>query len=152
MDAAYRDAYGEAPSVWAWTGWVRNFRHFGLLVGGVVANRNSHRKRKSERLRERYYRSADFDFDAWYALAEARARRLIALGYDYYQAGDFSPASRQEFCRAADIGDLIEPSNDGLPSLPELPPVSGESATRARGTAKGRRKASPAQDHREVAA
>lgn len=121
MDAAYRATYGDAPSAKNWTRWVRNFRHFGLIVGGLAARRNSKRKRQDESLRRRYYCSNEFNFDLWYVLAEQRALALIDLGYAYFKAGDFSSSARAAFLASAGIDDLVEPAEHLLPKLPALP-------------------------------
>ncbi|MSP63321.1 MAG: hypothetical protein EXR72_23860 [Myxococcales bacterium] len=121
MQNAYRGSYGDAPAPRLWTGWVRSFRHFGLMVGNKLAARDSTRKRKDERLMERYYRSADFDFNAFYVHSERRLAELVNLAYRYFEAGDFSPAAEERFCVAAHIDNLADPDGLGLPLLPSLP-------------------------------
>jgi hypothetical protein len=123
MRDAYQGAYGNAPSAQKWTGWVRSFRHFGLLVAGPHAARNSRRLRASEELRARYFANAAFDFYSFYRCSERRLGELLALGLDYLEAGDFSRSSEETFVAAARIDDLAEPepqANDRLPELPRL--------------------------------
>ena len=120
MQAAYRGAYGDAPNVDTWAGWVRNFRHFGFLVSSPLAARNSQLKRRDLSLRARYYDNDVFHFDEFYAHSERRLGELTTLAHDYFVAGDFSRAAEDAFVAAAGIDDLAEPSPLGLPSLPRL--------------------------------
>jgi hypothetical protein len=123
MQDAYRGAYGGAPEIATWAGWVRSFQHFGALVAGPWAARNSRRVRRDPALRARYFENEVFDFHAFYAVSERRLAELCNLGYDYVTAGDFSRAAEDAFVEAARIDDLAEPEpqpQDGLPELPRL--------------------------------
>jgi hypothetical protein len=120
MQQAYRGAYGGAPSVAQWSGWVRSFRHFGALVSSPFAARNSRRKRMDASLRTRYFENDVFRFYQFYARSEARLVELSRLALDYVSAGDWSRAAEDAFCSAAKIDDLAEPAPRDLPSLPQL--------------------------------
>lgn len=117
---AYRGAYGGAPEGRRWAGWVQSFRHFGELVAGPWAARNSRIKRGPE-LRDRYYENDIFRVADFYACAERRLVTLCNLGADYFRAGDFSRTAEDAFVAAAGIDDLAEPVP--APDLPSLPPV-----------------------------
>ncbi len=122
---AYQGAYGGAPAAKAWRGWVRSFRHFGLLVGLPLAARNSRLMRGDVRLRLRYFENAVFDFWAFYAGAERRLAKLTALALDYFDAADFSRAAEDAFVEASGIDDLAEPvPGPDLPQLPRLVAVN----------------------------
>jgi hypothetical protein len=121
---AFRNAYGTAPPARTWAGWARSFRHFGLLVGGRLAARNSKKVRRDPALVARYVRSDEFNFDAFYRCAVERVAELVNLSAGYLEAGDFSEAAELRFCAAARIDDLAEPSGRGLPRLPSLPTPS----------------------------
>jgi hypothetical protein len=115
---AFLRTYGDAPSEQEWTGWVRTARHFGFLVSGVLARRNSRRLRTAEH-RARYYECDDFHFDDFYAVSEVRARQLIELAVGYLLNGDFRASTAAEFDEAAAIDDLAYPRPVGLPPLPD---------------------------------
>src|SRR5688572_4873541 len=122
--AAYRGAYGSAPTAARWCGWVRSFRHFGLLVGSALAARNSQVVRHDAGLRRRYFQNEQFDFFEFYAGAERRLAHLGHLALDYFDAGDLSLAAEQAFVDASGIDDLAEPTHgDDLPTLPRLPAI-----------------------------
>lgn len=124
MRDAYHGAYGDAPDGDAWAGWVRSFRHFGLLVSLPIARRNSQKKQRDPSLRPRYFDNDVFRFWDFYAHSERRVAELCNLGYDYFDAGDFSRAAEDAFVRAARIDDLAEPGlyhPDLLAQLPVLP-------------------------------
>lgn len=121
MQEAYRGAYGNAPTGKMWSGWVRSFRHFGLMVGNKFAAANSKKVRRDERLLDRYYRSEAFDFDAFYVHSERRLAELVNLAFHYFETADFSPAAEERFCVLAHIDNLADPDGLGLPMLPELP-------------------------------
>jgi hypothetical protein len=121
MREAFRHAYGNAPRAEQWTTWVRNFRHFGLSVGNALAGRNSRKVRKDPKLYERYFRSSEFDFSAFYVHSERRVVELVNLAHDYFVAGDFSPSAEARFCERARIDNLADPDGAGLPALPALP-------------------------------
>jgi hypothetical protein len=125
MQDAYRGAYGDAPDVDRWSGWVRNFSHFGVLVGGPMARRNSLRVRKSAELRARYFENHEFSFWDHYARSEQRVVELTRLSFDYFEAGDFSPASEAAFRRSARIDDLAEPRSDEIDGLPAAIRLAG---------------------------
>jgi hypothetical protein len=120
MSEAYRGAYGDAPDQKAWATWVRNFRHFGLLVSMPIAAQNSQKMRHDPLLRWRYFENDVFQFWDFYAHSERRVAELCNLGYDYFVAGDFSRAAEDAFVSAAQIDDLAEPNPLGLPFLPRL--------------------------------
>jgi hypothetical protein len=126
MRDAYRGAYGDAPDGETWAGWVRSFRHFGLLVALPIARRNSEKKQRDPSLRPRYFENDVFRFWDFYAHSERRVVELCNLGYAYFDAGDFSAAAEDAFVRAARIDDLAEPGLYHpellavLPSLPRL--------------------------------
>jgi len=127
---AYHGAYGGAPDGQRWAGWVRSFRHFGELIAGPWAARNSRRKRGPE-LRARFYDNEVFRFDAFYRCAERRLVALCNLGFDYFRAGDFSPVAEAAFVAASTIDDLAEPVPAAdLPSLPEVTIASTPGHTR----------------------
>lgn len=124
MRDAYRGAYGGAPSAETWAGWVRSFRHFGLLVSMPIARRNSEKKQRDASLRPRYFENDVFRFWDFYACSERRLTELANLAYAYFDAGDFSPAAEDAFVRAARIDDLAEPGlyyPELLAALPPLP-------------------------------
>ncbi len=123
MQEAYRGAYGNAPSGKLWSGWVRSFRHFGLMVGNKLAAANSKKKRKDDRLLERYHRCGEFDFDAFFVHSERRLVELVNLAWRYFEAADFSAEAEDRFCLEAHIDNLAEPDGLGLPPLPELPAI-----------------------------
>src|SRR5262249_9505368 len=87
MQSAYRGAYGGAPEVKPWAGWVRRFRHFGALVSTPFAARNSARKRQDPTLRERYFENETFRFYDFYQHAERRLRELSQLALDCFESG-----------------------------------------------------------------
>jgi hypothetical protein len=128
MRDAYRGAYGDAPDVSTWAGWVRSFRHFGLLVALPIAQRNSEIKQRDPALRPRYFENDVFRFWDFYAQSERRVVELGNLAYDYFDAGDFSASAEDAFVSAARIDDLAEPGLyhpellARLPSLPRLAP------------------------------
>jgi len=127
MRDAYRGAYGDAPDGATWAGWVRSFRHFGLLVALPIAKRNSDKKQRDPSLRPHYFENDVFRFWDFYACSERRVTELCNLGYDYFDAGDFSPAAADAFVRAARIDDLAEPGlvyPELLAALPALPRLS----------------------------
>ncbi len=127
MRDAYRGAYGDAPDGETWAGWVRSFRHFGLLVSLPIARRNSEKKQRDPSLRPRYFENDVFRFWDFYAYSERRVTELANVGYDYFDAGDFSPAAEDAFVRAARIDDLAEPGlvyPELLAALPALPRLS----------------------------
>ena len=118
MQAAYRGAYGDAPDVKTWAGWVRSFRHFGAMVSSPFAAKNSEKKRKDPSLRQRYIENDQFRFGDFYAVAEKRLGELTTLAADCFD-GSFSD---EEFRLAARIDDLAEPDArlQGLPPLEQL--------------------------------
>jgi hypothetical protein len=127
---AYQGAYGGAPDGKRWAGWVRSFRHFGELIAGPWAARNSRIKR-GPGLRARYYENEVFRFGEFYACAERRLVTLCNLGVDYFRAGDFSPGAEDAFVGASRIDDLAEPEPAAdLPSLPRLTVVSPPGSAR----------------------
>lgn len=123
MRDAYRGAYGDAPDGDAWAGWVRSFRHFGILVALPIARRNSEKKQQDPSLRPRYFENDVFRFWQFYACSERRVTELGNLGYAYFDAGDFSTAAEDAFVRAARIDDLAEPGLAIPALLDELPPL-----------------------------
>jgi hypothetical protein len=124
MQNAYRGAYGDAPDGSTWAGWVRSFRHFGLLVSLPIARKNSEKKRRDPALRPRYFEDDVFRFWDFYSCSERRVTELCNLAYDYFDAGDFSQAAEDAFVRVACIDDLAEPGlhhPERLADLPSLP-------------------------------
>lgn len=124
MRDAYRGAYNDAPRGETWAGWVRSFRHFGLLVSLPPARANSEKKQRDPALRPRYFENDLFCFWDFYACSERRVTELANLAYDYFDAGDFSSAAEELFLRAARIDDLAEPGlyyPELLATLPVLP-------------------------------
>jgi hypothetical protein len=115
MQSAYRGAYGDAPDVATWAGWVRSFRHFGAMVSTPFAAKNSAKKRQDPSLRDRYFENDRFRFYEFYPVAEERLGELAQLALDYFD-GKISEA---EFRSAARIDDLAEPN----PQLQGLPPL-----------------------------
>lgn len=127
MRDAYRGAYGDAPDGGSWAGWVRSFRHFGLLVSLPIARRNSEKKQQDPSLRPRYFANDVFRFWDFYACSERRVTELCNLAYGYFDAADFSTAAEDAFVRAARIDDLAEPGlhhPELLAALPALPRLS----------------------------
>jgi hypothetical protein len=120
MQAAYRGAYEDAPDVATWAGWVRSFRHFGVLVSSPMAARNSRIKRRDPSLRARYFENEVFRFYEFYAASERRLAELATLAHDYFDAADWSRAAEDAFVAAARIDDLAEPTPRDLPPLPAL--------------------------------
>ena len=121
IDDAYRGAYGNAPEATRWSGWVRSFRHFGLLVGSSFAARNSQVVRHDPNLRLRYFENSVFDFWQFYAGAERRLQHLTALSLAYFEAGDFGETAERAFVLASQIDDLAEPRlGFDLPILPRF--------------------------------
>jgi hypothetical protein len=123
MSSAYRGAYGDAPDATTWAGWVRSFRHFGLLVSTPMAKRNSERKRRDTSLYPRYFENDVFNFWEFYACSERRVVELANLALDYFNAGDFSAAAEDAFVAAARIDDLAEPGLGDPRALAALPPL-----------------------------
>jgi hypothetical protein len=123
--AAYQKMWGDAPSRADWTGWVRSFSQFGMMVGyglgGWMSRRNSLKLRTVEN-REHYFQSRDFDF---YDFMKAARRRVIDIAnraHAYFAAGDFSPAERTRFVsEIAFDGTLAEPLGAHGPRLPDAP-------------------------------
>jgi hypothetical protein len=115
MQSAYRGAYGNAPAVATWAGWVRSFRLFGGLVSTPFAAKNSARTGQDMSLRERYFENETFDFYDFYAHSERRLGELTQLALDYFD----SPSDEAAFRKAARIDDLAEP-DAGLQGLPAL--------------------------------
>jgi hypothetical protein len=127
MRDAYRGAYGDAPDGNSWAGWVRSFRHFGLLVSLPIARHNSQQKQQDPTLRPRYFENDVFRFWDFYACSERRVTELANLAYGYFDAGDFSTVAEDAFVRAARIDDLAEPGlhhPELLADLPGLPRLS----------------------------
>jgi hypothetical protein len=123
--SAYRGAYETAPAALQFCRWVRNFRQFGILLSTPLVAKHSVRCR-TEALRERYFQNEVFDCREFFTAAERRLGPLATLAYDYFVAGDFSPASEEAFCRASGIDDLAEPAPLDIPELPFLAPVRGK--------------------------
>jgi hypothetical protein len=123
MRDAYSGAYGDAPDGATWAGWVRSFRHFGLLVSLPIARRNSEKKQRDPSLRPRYFENDLFRFWDFYACSERRVTELCNLAYAFFDAGDFSPAASDAFVRAARIDDLAEPGLYHPELLATLPPL-----------------------------
>src|SRR5258708_4006785 len=82
-------ASGHAPAGETWAGWVRRFRHFGLLVSMPIAKRNSDKKGRDPLLRPRYFENDVFRFWDFYGCSERRVTELCNLGHAYFDAGDF---------------------------------------------------------------
>src|SRR5262249_11541133 len=51
MQDAYRGVYGDAPDSATWAGWVRSFRHFGVLAALPIARKNSAKRAGDASLR-----------------------------------------------------------------------------------------------------
>ena len=85
--------------------WVRNFRHFALMVCMPWAHRNSLNKGTPEN-RRRYYENDQFCFLDYWQRAYARSVALLNLAHEVWAAGDFGAASREDFLRQAQICDL----------------------------------------------
>jgi hypothetical protein len=147
---AYTGAYGNAPDAARWCGWVRSFRHFGLLVGSPLAARNSRLVRNDPRLRLRYFQNTTFDFWAFYAGAERRLAHLTQLALDYFTTADFSAAAEHAFAVASRIDDLAEPAlGADLPPLPPSEAVCTPGITLPAGEAPWRKRARRAAQRRE---
>ncbi|HEX4461355.1 MAG TPA: zinc dependent phospholipase C family protein [Polyangia bacterium] len=124
MQNAYRGVYGDAPDPKTWMGWVRSFRHFGLLVSLPIAQLNSTKKHRDPLLKPRYFENEVFRFWDFYAASERRLVELCNLAYAYFDAGEFTRATEDAFVRAAQIDDLAEPGlhyPERLADLPSLP-------------------------------
>jgi hypothetical protein len=117
IQSAYRGAYGGTPSAATWSGWVRSFAHFGLMVSGPLAARNSLRVRKDPSWRSRFYENETFRFGEFYSCSERRLGQLTTLAHDLFT----SPAHESHFIAHAGIDDLAEPvPTADLPSLTQI--------------------------------
>lgn len=116
--------FGRAPSAKEWTSWIRSFRHFGRMVGGPMALKNSLRLRTPEN-RAHYFHNEDFDFYEFWAHSLRMGRELLHLGLAYYEAGEFDDGSRERFVARSGIDrdNLGDPSGAGLPQLPRMTTV-----------------------------
>src|SRR5215470_5786636 len=111
--ASYHSMWGDAPGRGEWTGWVRSFAQFGMMVGygvgGWLSRRNSHKLRTPAN-RVRYFKSADFDFYEFMTAARARVIHIANRSYEYFAAADFSAAACDRFlAEVAFDGTLAEP-------------------------------------------
>ena len=107
--AAYRAMWGEAPTRAQWTGWVRSFAQFGVMVSGRVARRDS-LKIRTAACRARYFQCDEFDFYAFMAVARRRVVALANLAHAYFDAGDFGPDAEARLVAALGFdGSLAEP-------------------------------------------
>jgi hypothetical protein len=107
--ASYRAMWGEAPRRAEWTGWVRSFAQFGVLVGGWLSRQNS-LKLRTPANRALYFQSREFDFYDFMAVARRRLVGIANRAHAYFDGGDFAGAARARFI--ADIGfdgSLAEP-------------------------------------------
>jgi hypothetical protein len=148
----YGPLLGKQPSAGEWTSWVRSFRQFGRMVSGPMARNNSHRLRTAEH-REHYFQNADFDFYAFWEHSLRMGREICALALDYFEAGEFDPASREAFIAASGIdrNNLGDPSGDGLPRLPRAAAAPSPLAYSPGAFAPGGRSRSSAEASRRVA-
>lgn len=125
IDRAYRVAYGGAPPTSTWARWVRNFRQFGKLASGPIANWDSKKllgPRHAPALRARYVENEVFSLYDYYAQAEVKLVRLTQTGAAFLDAGDFSLDGIEALTAALGFTDLAEPTDD--PTLPALPRLS----------------------------
>jgi hypothetical protein len=119
--AAYRAMWDDAPSANQWTGWVRSFAHFGVMVSGGMARRNSLRLRTAAN-RARYFQSPEFDVRDFWEAGRARGVKLAGAAFEYFDRGDFSPEAHRRFiAEVAFDGSLAEPLGLHGPALPALP-------------------------------
>jgi hypothetical protein len=117
---AYRAMWEDAPSQKEWMSWVRSFAHFGVMVSGRMALRNSIRLRTPEN-RLRYFQSPDFDFYDFWEAGRTRGIEIAGRAFEYFEGADFSPEARAAFI--ADVafdGTLAEPLGLRGPRLPSL--------------------------------
>jgi hypothetical protein len=112
---------------------VLNFRHFGLAVGSPLARRNSLKVRHDGALYRRYFKSDEFDFNAFYVHSEARVAELVNLACAYYRDGDFSMEAEDRFCAAAEIDNLADPEGRRILDLPSLPNLPDNAPRKRRG-------------------
>jgi hypothetical protein len=132
---AYHKMWGEAPARDEWTGWVRSFAQFGMMVGygpGAWLSRRNSVKLRTTANRVRYFQSREFDFYAFMAAARSRVTVITNRAYAYYTGGDFSTTARAQF--VADIafdGTLAEPIGVHGPKLPDAPSAPAEVDTAA---------------------
>jgi hypothetical protein len=112
---------GEAPGPRDLASWIRAFRHFALSISLPIAKENSNRLGNAEN-RALYYDNADFRFMDHYRRAHARSVELLELAHAIWRSGDLSPESKASFLQRAQITNLAEPPERGLPPLPARPP------------------------------
>ena len=126
--STYELMWNDAPAREEWQGWVRSFQHFGILVGGYWARRNS-RLMRTEENKRRYFQCPDFDFYEFWEAGRLRGIEIANKAFEYFERGVFDAGARAKF--VADVafdGTLAEPL--GLRG-PALPKVSGESQAAA---------------------
>lgn len=94
--------------------WVRDFRHFAIMVCAPWARRNS-RNKGTEENRRRYYHNERFTFMEHWQRAFDRSVKLVNLAHEVFSAGDESAAAQRSFLAEARICDLAV--GDGEVSL-----------------------------------
>jgi hypothetical protein len=118
---SFQAMWGDGPSAREWMSWVRSFAHFGVLVGGRMALRNSLRLRTVEN-REHYFKSRDFDFYDFWEAGRRRGIKIANQAFEFFDRGDFSTPGRARFvAEVAFDGSLAEPLGLYGPALPRLP-------------------------------
>ncbi len=85
--------------------WVRDFRHFALMVCAPWARVNS-RNKGTEENRRRYYDNERFSFMDHWQRAFDRSVALVNLAYEVFNEGDGSDAAKRAFLAEAKICDL----------------------------------------------
>src|SRR5215471_7978148 len=126
--SSYQLMWDESPAREEWQGWVRSFAHFGVLVGGYWARRNSRLMRTDEN-RHRYFQCEDFDFYDFWEAGRVRGIEIANRAFEYFERGVFDVQARAKF--VADVafdGTLAEPLGLRGPALPKL---SGETQAAA---------------------
>jgi hypothetical protein len=117
---AFRRMWCDAPSARMWSGWVRSFAHFGIMVSGPMALRNS-LKLRTPANRKRYFQDEAFDFYDFWAAGRARGIEIGNLAYEYFERADFSDMAHARFvAQLAFDGTLAEPFGLRGPSLPDI--------------------------------
>jgi hypothetical protein len=126
--SSYQLMWDESPTAEEWQGWVRSFAHFGVLVGGYWARRNSRLMRTDEN-RLRYFQCEDFDFYDFWEAGRVRGIEIANKAFEYFERGVFDAQARAKF--VADVafdGTLAEPLGLRGPALPKIAGASQAAA------------------------
>lgn len=107
-----------APSMRQLGGWIRAFRHFGLMIALPIAKENSLRL-GNEANRQSYFDNESFSFMDFWQRGYGRSIELINQAYEVFCRADFSLQSRNAFLDRARITDMSYPPEHGLGALPK---------------------------------